>query len=227
MRQIIRLSAGGEQIRIRLSNTIGDAPITAGAASVALRDHDAVIDPGDSPARDLFRPAGGDDSDQCVVLSDPIDLPVANLAELAVSLYFPEETTGSTVHGMAFQTNAISSAGDFTLETDVPVETARCSRGSFTGVDVAVTAPRWRHRLPGRFDHGRRELDAGHRPSLARLHLADRLAASGEAMTGVLNLGIAGNRLLHPTRPMEYANFGLAHWRALIVTSSPSPAYRT
>ena len=43
-----------------------------------------------------------------IVLSDPVDLAVPNLTELAVSLYFPEATTGSTVHGLAFQTNYIS-----------------------------------------------------------------------------------------------------------------------
>ena len=43
LRQIVRLSTGGEQVRIRLANTFGDAPIVIGTASVAQRDHDEVI----------------------------------------------------------------------------------------------------------------------------------------------------------------------------------------
>ena len=74
LRQIVRLSSGGEQVRIRLANTFGDEPIVVGAASVALRDHDEVIDP--ATAHDLTFsglpgvtiPAGA------IVLSDPVDL---------------------------------------------------------------------------------------------------------------------------------------------------------
>lgn len=208
LRQIVRLSAGGKQFRIRLSNIAGDAPTMVGAASVALRDHDAVVDPATVRRVTFSGLPGVTIPANALVLSDPIDLPVAHLAELAISLYFPEETTGSTVHGMAFQTNAISAAGDFTMDADIPVETTMQSWVFLTGVDVAVVgaAPRGAIVCLGDSitDGVNSTPDTNHRwPDF----LTDRLAAAGEAMPGVLNLGIAGNRLLR-NAPDGYANFG-------------------
>lgn len=206
LRQIVRLSAGGDRLRIRLSNAMGDAPVVIGAASVALRDHDAVIDTGAAQSvtfsglPEVMIPANA------IVLSDPIDLPVSQLAEIAVSLYFPAETTSSTVHGYAFQTNSISSAGNFTLEADLPGETAMQSWVFLTGVDVEVAAPRSAIVCLGDSitDGVNSTPDLNHRwPDF----LADRLAAAGEAMPGVLNLGIGGNRLLR-NAPYGYDYFG-------------------
>lgn len=205
LRQIVQVSVGGAQIRIRLANTFGGQPLVVGAASVAPRDHDAVIDP--AKARDVTFsglpgvtiPAGA------IVLSDPVDLPVSNLAELAVSLYFPEATTGSTVHGLAFQTNYISSAGDFTREAVLPVATAMQTWVFLTGVDVNVAAPRGAIVCLGDSitDGVHSTPDTNHRwPDI----LAERLAASA-AMPGVLNMGIAGNRILY-NAPAKWPLYG-------------------
>jgi lysophospholipase L1-like esterase len=206
LRQIVRLSVGGQQVRIRLANTFSDTPIVIGTASVARRDHDEVIDP--DAARGLTFsglpgvtiPAGA------IVLSDPVDLAVANLTEVAVSLYFPEATTGSTVHGFAFQTNYISPEGDFTMDATLPVETAMQSWVFLTGVDVDVAAPRGAIVALGDSitDGAFSTSDTNHRwPDL----LADRLASSEETMPGVLNQGIGGNRILSDP-PAEFPFFG-------------------
>ena len=206
LRQIVRLSTGGEQIRICLANTFGDQPIVVGAASVALRDHDEAIDPASAHDVTFSGLPGATIPANAIVLSDPVDLSVSNLAELAVSLYFPEATTGSTVHGLAFQTNYISSAGDFTKEAVLPVETAMQSWVFLTGVDVDVAAPRGAIVCLGDSitDGELSTPDTNHRWSDI---LADRLAASEEAMPGVLNLGIAGNRVLH-NAPAKWSLYG-------------------
>jgi lysophospholipase L1-like esterase len=196
LRQIVRLSTGGEQVRIRLANTFGDQPVIVGAASLALRDHGEVID---SAAAQTLTFSGLPEMTipaNAIVLSDPIDLPVPNITELVISLYFPEATPGSTVHGFAYQTNYISSAGDFTMEASLPVETAMQTWVFLTGVDVAVTTPRGAIVCLGDSltDGENSTPDTNHRWSDI---LADRLAASQEAMPGVLNLGIGGNRVLH------------------------------
>ncbi len=206
LRQIVRLSVGGHQVRVRLANTFGDQPIIIATASVAQRDHDEVIDR--DGARELTFsglpgvtiPAGA------IVLSDPVDLAVLNLTDLAVSLYFPEATTGSTVHGFAFQTNYISTEGDFTIDAALPVETAMQSWVFLTGVDVDVAAPRGAIVALGDSitDGALSTPDTNHRwPDL----LADRLAAVHESMPGVLNQGIGGNRILSDP-PAEFPFFG-------------------
>lgn len=206
LRQIVRLSVGGEQVRIRLSNVFGDNPLVVGAASVAVRDHDEVIDPATARTLTFSGLPGVTVPVGAIVLSDPVDLSAPNLAELAISLYFPEDTTGSTVHGLAFQTNYLSSAGDFTTEVALPVETKMQSWIFLTGVDVAVTAPRGAIVCLGDSitDGVNSTPDTNHRwPDF----LTDRLAASREAMPGVLNLGIGGNRLLHDA-PSAFPYYG-------------------
>src|SRR2546423_14718674 len=46
MRQIVRTTIGGEQVRIRLSNTFGADPLRVGAAHIATRSSGASIVPG-------------------------------------------------------------------------------------------------------------------------------------------------------------------------------------
>ena len=89
LRQIVRLSAGGQQLRIRLANTFGEAPIVVGAASVALPDHDEVIDQASARGLTFSGLPGVTIPAGAIVLSDPVELSVPNLTELAVGLYFP------------------------------------------------------------------------------------------------------------------------------------------
>lgn len=200
LRQVVRLSLGGEQVRIRLANTFGEEAVTIGAARVALRAADAAIDAASDhqvtfsglPA--ITIPAGA------VVLSDPVDLAVPNLAELAVSLYFPEPATSRTVHGFAFQTNYLTGQGDFTAEVSLPVEEELMSWLYLTGVDVAVAEPAGVIVALGDSitDGAFSTPNTNHRwPDL----LAERLVASGKPMLGVLNQGIGGNRVLNDAPP--------------------------
>src|SRR5271167_2496707 len=50
LRSIVRISAGGSAVRIRLSNMFGDRPLTVGAAHVAVRRTGAATAPGTSRA---------------------------------------------------------------------------------------------------------------------------------------------------------------------------------
>lgn len=194
LRQVVRTSIGGDQVRVRLSNLFGEVSVVIGAAHVALRDGDARID----PATDRELTFSGNPTvaipPGALVLSDPVDLAIDPLSELAVSLYFPEPTTGTTVHGFAFQTNYISSQGDFTAEAEMPVESNPQTWVFLTGVDV--TAPRGSGAVDALGDSltdGTLSTpDANRRwPDL----LANRLIAEGQPL-GVLNQGIGGNRLL-------------------------------
>ena len=46
IRQIVRVSIGGQRLRVRLSNAFGSGPLVIGAAHVALRSTGAAIAPG-------------------------------------------------------------------------------------------------------------------------------------------------------------------------------------
>jgi len=205
VRQIVRASIGGEQVRVRLANTFGTKPLAIGAAHIALRDAEERIDPASdreltfSGAPSVTIPPGA------LVLSDPVDLATPPLAELAVSLYFPQPTTTDTVHGFALQTNYVSASGDFTAATAVPVDSTTQSWVFLTGVDVAVAAPTGAIvALGDSITDGTGSTPETNRrwPDL----LAKRLVADTHAPLAVLNEGIGGNRLLHDPPPgFEFA----------------------
>src|SRR4030095_12233857 len=48
LRQVVRVSIGGTQVRAVFSNTFGTSPLTVGAAAIALRDTGAAIAAGSS-----------------------------------------------------------------------------------------------------------------------------------------------------------------------------------
>jgi lysophospholipase L1-like esterase len=206
VRQIVRTSIGGDQVRVRLANTFGDVPLVIGAVRLALRDSGESID----PASDRVLTFSGSPSiaipPGALVVSDPVALTVPALSELAVSIYFPEPTTSTTVHAFAFQTNYFSPVGDFTAEATMPVEKTAQTWVFLTGVDVTVTEPTGVIVALGDSitDGALSTPDTNQRwPDL----LAERLMAdTDQPAKAVLNAGIGGNRVLNnPPEGFEFA----------------------
>ena len=206
VRQIVRTSVGGEQVRVRLANTFGDVPLVIGAARLALRDSQERID----PASDRVLTFSGSPSISippgALAVSDPVALFVPAFSELAVSMYFPEPTTSTTVHAFAFQTNYFSPIGDFTAEAAMPVEKTAQAWVFLTGIDVTVSEPTGVVVALGDSitDGALSTPDTNQRwPDL----LAERLAAeTDQPATAVLNAGIGGNRVLrNPPEGFEFA----------------------
>jgi len=199
LRQIVKASVGGRRVRIVLSNTFGTAPLEIGAAHIALREKESAISQ-QSGKRLTFSertsftiPAGA------VIVSDPVDLVVTPLAELAIDLFVPGElATGDsplTMHNGAFQTNYISPAGNHAGMAALPVETTTSAWFVIARVEVIADSPGAVVVAVGDSitDGTRSTPDTNNRwPD----HLARRLVASRRGAVAVLNAGIAGNRLL-------------------------------
>lgn len=114
-------SAGGKRIRVKLSNVFGDQPLAVGGAHVARRASGADVD----PASDRVLTFGGRASTtipaRSMAVSDPVDLEVPALSDLAVSLFLPESTRAATTHTLAKQTNYVSpETGDSTPRRSSP-----------------------------------------------------------------------------------------------------------
>jgi len=206
VRQIVRTSIGGDQVRVRLANTFGDVPLVIGAARLALRDSGERIDPASDRVLTFSGSPSITISPGALVGSDPVALTVPALSELSVRTYFPEPTTSTTVHAFAFQTNYFSPAGDFTAEAAMPVETTVQSWAFLTGIDVTVTEPTGVVVALGDSitDGALSTPDTNQRwPDL----LAERLVADADQPAmAVLNAGIGGNRVLKdPTEGFEFA----------------------
>ena len=210
LRLIVHTSIGGAKLRVKISNTYGERPLLIGAAHVARRAAGANID----AASDRALVFGGKTSTTIapgsMVTSDPVDLDVPALADLAVSIYLPEATPVRTIHRNARQTNYVSpETGDHTGETNFPVATTTRSWPFLTGVEVASSTQAAAIVAFGssltdgdgtKGDTNRRWPDV----------LAERLQKNGNTELGVLNEGIIGNRLLHDS-PVDAADGRFGH----------------
>lgn len=194
LRQKLRISVGGEQLRIRFSNELGTEPLVIGAATVALAGtgSDIVADSlralTFSGAASIVIPAGAP------VLSDPVALAVGDLAELAISLYLPEESAPATLH--MGRTAYVSGAGDFTQAGELGSAELITNHVYLTGVYVGRSEA-----TPVLVALGDSITDGAastpHSYNSWPDHLAARVAA-GTAGTklAVVNQGISGNQLL-------------------------------
>jgi lysophospholipase L1-like esterase len=139
-----------------------------------------------------------------LVVSDPVELNVPDLSDLAVSIYVPGNTGPATWHFEGRQTSFISSPGDFTANAVMPVSSTTLARFWLAGVDViaskqtgaivalgdSITDGSQSTQLPPPL-----QLDANARWTD---QLAQRLLEQPDNRAmGVLNEGIAGGRLLH------------------------------
>lgn len=201
LRQVVRLSAGGERLRVRLSNAFGSAPLHVSAAHVAkpLAPGKSAIEPGSdraltfSGSAEVTIPAGAE------IWSDPVDFPAAAGSRLAVSLHLPVAPQRQTSHPGARAT-AFLVHGDRTTAADLPDAKTVQHWFFLSGVDVLAAPGAGAVVALGDSitdGHGATTDGDNRWPDVLAARL--REAAGPEAAvaaTGVLNLGIGGNRLL-------------------------------
>lgn len=190
LRQTVKVSLGGQRVRIALSNAYGSQPVAIGGAAVALA---APVGRLGGPSHRLtfagqptaYIAPGAE------LLSDPLDLAVPALGELAVSIYLPQPTAIETFHWDGKQ-RVHGGPGEQLDATFLPVDGKMEARLFLADVLVENPEPRPVVAVLGdSITDGRgASLDGNQRwPDL----LAQRLAARG---VGVINAGISGGRLL-------------------------------
>jgi lysophospholipase L1-like esterase len=194
IRQLVRVSSGGRRLSIRFTNEYGTKPLVIGAARVALADGKGAIQPGSERKVSFDGKPSVTIPGGAPFLSDPIDLPVGNLATLSISIYLPEATGACTCHTTGMQNAFVSEAGDHTDEPFSPQQIIG-SRAFLSGVEVElVTGARAVVVLGDSISDGvGSTVDANRRwPDL----LADRLNPTAKPGWGVVNMGISGNQVL-------------------------------
>lgn len=195
VREWVRISAGGERLRIRFTNEYGTKPLVIGAAQVALTDAQGAVEAG--TARPIL--FGGRSSAVIPAgspfVSDAVDLPAKPFATLSISIYLPQSTGPCTCHGLGMQMAYVSGSGDFVGKPFVPVRTMQ-ARAFISRIDVESARPAKTIVVVGDSisDGVGSTLNANRRwPDL----LAERLARRrGRYAWGVVNMGISGNRVL-------------------------------
>ncbi|MGC1304350.1 MAG: SGNH/GDSL hydrolase family protein [Caulobacteraceae bacterium] len=197
LRQIVRLSIGGERFRFRLSNAFGAAPLVIDAIHVArsagpgsprlAAGSDRVVTFNGRTA--VMIPAGAD------YLSDVVDLPAPALSSLAISLHLPHRPDQQTGHADS-RTTTYLVHGDRTAARDLPGAGSVTHWYNLSEVDVQGQAHAKAIIAFGDSitDGVTATLDGADRwPDV----LAGRLqAAPGSRLVAVINQGFGGNHLL-------------------------------
>lgn len=205
LRLIIHTSAGGKKARVRISNTYGDQPLLIGAAHIARRTSEAEIDPASDRALTFQQKSSTTIPAGQTVISDPVEIDVPALSDLAISLFLPQSAEAKTVHAMAKQTSYVSAeSGDVCAARKFPVAKTIHAWPFLTGVDVEAPAGSFSIVAFGSSltDGDGTTVDANGRwPNVLALRLQKDPGRRVEI--GVLNEGIIGNRLLtdSPKRP--------------------------
>ena len=139
LRVMAHLTTGGSQVRVRLSQRFGGAPLNVGAAHVAIRGSGSGIVSGTDRAltfggaSSVTVPAGAD------VWSDPIALAVSGGRDLAISVYIPGTFTPTTEGGRGQVKTSYYKAGNqvSSLSFSFPSST----RQVFVVYEVQVLSP--------------------------------------------------------------------------------------
>ena len=191
VRQSLRVSVGGKRVRVMLSNEYGTKPLLIGAAHLALAGEGAAINGGSDRALTFGGQTTVTIPPGAPAISDPVELDVAPLGRVTVSLFLPEPTPPATFHWDARQATQIVAgnqvaAGNFkadsTLSTrlflssvmiDAPDDARTVVAFGDSITDGAMSTMNTDHRWPD--------------------FLAARLAKDHVA---VLNAGISGARVL-------------------------------
>jgi len=194
-RLVVHTSAGGSDLRIRLSNAFGDRPLTFDSVYAGIQQEGAELVRGSNRPLtfgglpSVTVPAGA------VTLSDPLPGSLPAATNLVISIHSPEAAGPATGHGMAMQTS-YATQGNHTAEEGAAHWTEPI--GSWFYLDaVSVRPPAGTGAVVALGDSitdgWQSSVDLNRRwPD----YLARRLRGAGTDVKGVANEGISGNQVL-------------------------------
>ena len=193
VRQVVRLEAAGDRVRIRLTNELGLEPLDFGEVHVALSSPNGVTEPGTDRTVTFGGKLGATIPRGEALVSDPVDLKVRRFQEIAISVYYP---SGAAPAGHLANLE-ISPSGNHAGEPIWPQAGRSQSPGLASGVDVDTAAPRQVLVAFGdSITEGACATEGTHRDYPEELSVL--LAARRDDQSWVIiNSGISGNRLLH------------------------------
>jgi lysophospholipase L1-like esterase len=195
LRQIVHVSAGGKQIRVRFSNAFGATALTIPSAHVALSAGAGAIRPRSDKALTFHGQSSVSIPAGALMISDPVDFNLAPLSDLTVTIHLKGAPDGITTHPGSRITSYIQ-AGDSINAADMTTATHTDHWYFLNGVDVLAKKSAGAIVTFGdSITDGAKSTTGGNQrwPD----DLARRLQANKRTTNiSILNEGIGGNRLL-------------------------------
>jgi lysophospholipase L1-like esterase len=208
VRTVATVSAGGNEVRIDVTNRFGTAPLHVGRATVAVRGATADAVPGTMRRLtfgghgEVTVPAGAS------LRSDPVHLAVPALQQLAVSVYLPDATGPVTQHPWGRQGAYLASGDRAGDPAATGYQVLSCSM--FTDrVEVRATG-----RVTGTVVTLGDSITDGTTSVRGTIfswpdELAQRLSGRAGRTMSVANAGISGNEVLVDRVPVQYGESAL------------------
>jgi lysophospholipase L1-like esterase len=212
LRQFVRTTVGGNQIRVRFSNAFGTNDVNINAARVALAPGTASGGNGDiHPATDralTFNGAAGVVVPRgAAVFSDPLEFNLPALTNIAISIQFGD-ISATTINGHpGSRTTSFIQTGDALSAPSLPAAKKTKHWYIITGLEVrAEKSSRAIVVLGDSITDGRGSTDDGNNrwPDVLAQHLATNPPT---ANVSVVNMGIGGNAIFGGLGPAAVKRF--------------------
>jgi lysophospholipase L1-like esterase len=208
IRQTVRLSLGGEALRIRLSNELGTSPLAIAAAHVALPGKTlGSID----PATDHALTFGGQRSvliqPGMPMVSDRLLIKTDALQDIVVTMRITRPMGPTATHRLGVATTFLSETEDDIAAPSLKQATTSTARFFLSGIEVQTAGVQAVVALGDSITDGyASSLNQNHRwPDV----LAERLHRAGRPIA-VVNAAISGNRVLHDLPLVAFGPSALA-----------------
>jgi lysophospholipase L1-like esterase len=223
LRQIVKVSAGGERVRVRLSNAYGDKPLRLEDVRVARRTTGSGIDAATDRGLTFNGAAGVTIAPGAYVISDPADITVEAGSDLAVSVYAKDPAPLKSVHdiqrGVLYRM-----AGAQAATTQFPAEMIDIGIGNafafISAVEVESAKP-----LSTVIAFGDSITDGyGITPDTGRTwpDVLNARLRDAKLPVNVINAGISGNRMLHHGTWARFGTGALARFDRDVLSQNAS-----
>ena len=187
LRQVIRVSIGGEKLRLQLSNELSTQPLEIRSIYIADATEGAGID----PTTATYLTFGGSRSTTLqpgqALYSDPAHYPLRPLQRLSITIHYGQTPAQATTH-RGSRTHSYIMLGEATPEAEFHTVEAPEHWYSLAALEVeAPTSTRCIACIGNSITDGRGSTTDG------QDRWTDALAEALEGQVAVLNLGIGGN----------------------------------
>jgi lysophospholipase L1-like esterase len=141
VRNILRTSVGGTDLRIRVSNANGDQPLVTDSVYVGRQEAGASVVPGSSRRLTFGGKTSVEIPPGAMAISDPLPGPAPERTSLTVSLHVVGTTGVITAHNRAMQHSYKSTSGDHAADESATAYQTESSAWYFLNAAI-VEAPR-------------------------------------------------------------------------------------
>ncbi|MBL4761466.1 MAG: hypothetical protein JKY93_02050, partial [Gammaproteobacteria bacterium] len=123
IRNVVRVSLGGNITRVRFTNTYGNKNLDIGSASIGVRENESDISPNTLKALRFGGKATISIPPGAEIYSDPVELAIESDSDVAVNIFISGISPLPTIDDITNKSSYILSGGDYTMSEQSPSNT--------------------------------------------------------------------------------------------------------